>query len=102
MNDSIITLEGREYDSDELSEAIRDASKGCAPVAVMDDSSLRDGIGDRIRWSLASVVLITTHPDTDDTIIDAAENAVLHLEQARDMFSALIDEDGDADEDPDD
>jgi hypothetical protein len=66
-----------------LPPVMMDATIGSAPVEVMDDQSLHNGISVRVRWALAVVVsLIALHDDTD-SITDTADAAVLHLE-ARD------------------
>jgi hypothetical protein len=90
MENGKIEVDGREYDAETVGEAMEDAIIGRAPVTVMSDLSLRDGISDRLRWALGAVTLIATSNDTaDESIESTADGAALHLQQARDMFREL-------------
>lgn len=84
-----IEVDGQEFDVETISDAIRDVIIGRAPVAVMDELDLRDGITSRLRWSLGSVTLIAAHKGQDDCVIDAADSALLHLQQALAMAREL-------------
>lgn len=89
MKNQRIEVDGHAYDTETISEAMLDAIIGRAPVAVMDEDALRDGIGPRLRWALGTVTLIASNDDSDDCIADAADAAAIHLRQAYDMFRAL-------------
>jgi hypothetical protein len=98
MENQKIEVDGQEFDAETVSEAIRDTIIGRAPVAVMDELELRDGITNRLRWSLGSVTLIACHRAQDNCVIDTADAAVLHIEQALAMVRELNDRRQEADE----
>lgn len=91
-NKQTVEVDGRQYDADTVSEAMLAAILGRAPVAVMKDMDLIDGILDRLRWAHGAVSPISTHrDDADEDVTNAASAAALQLEQAREMFRALTD-----------
>jgi hypothetical protein len=59
---------GQEYDAETVSEAILDAIIDRAPVAVMNDMSLRDGTNNCIRRALGPVTSIAGQDDTGNSI----------------------------------
>lgn len=104
LTNNTIEIDGREFDIETVSEAMQDVLAGHAPVGIMDDNELREGVTNRILWSLAAVILIAQDADADNCIKDIADASILHLEQARDMFRKLSDtasqDPGDDDEHP--
>jgi hypothetical protein len=90
MENQKIEVNGREYDPETVTDAMQDAIIGRAPIAVMSDLSLRDGISNRLYWAHGAVSLIAVNDEgTDEDIRATAASAGLHLEQARDMFREL-------------
>jgi hypothetical protein len=85
-----IEVDGQEYDAETVAEAMQDAIIGRAPVAVISDLSLRDGISNRLYWAHGATSLIAVHDeDADEDVRATAAAAALHLDQARDMFREL-------------
>lgn len=90
-NTKTVKIGGESFDRDTLAEAIQDVRTGRMPVGIMDEGSLHDALQSRLLWIVAGLNAITAQGE-DATITDAADAALLHAEQARDIWAALTEE----------
>lgn len=88
--ETMIEVDGRSYDAETVRETLLDVLFERAPVAIMSEMNLRDGILSRLQWARGTLSLISTHIDTGDDLHDAASAAELHVEQALTMVRALF------------